>query len=60
MSPFPKKITFVNPCSTPMTLAMELYNWLNDMTKTVKRNDVDLKLFFKKSKINTNNIGFTI
>ena len=60
MSPFPKKITFVNPCSTPMTLAMELYNWLNDMTKTVKRNDVYFNFFLNKSINNDNNIGFTI
>ena len=41
MSPFPKKIGF-NPSSTPMTLAMELYNWLNDMTKIVKLHDVPI------------------
>lgn len=45
MSPFPKKITLANPCSTPMTVAMELYNWLNDMTKVVKSNEVNYILY---------------
>lgn len=40
MSPFPKKASF--PCSTPMTKAMELYNWLNEMTRYVKSNEVRL------------------
>lgn len=52
MSPFPKKIGVVNNinvCATPMSLAMELYNWLNEMTKLVKSTNVKLHIekYFK-------------
>ena len=43
MSPFPKKNTI--PC-TPMTKAMELYNWLNEMTKHYKSKEVKNLSFY--------------
>lgn len=39
MSPFPRKNSN-SVCATPMTVAMELYNWLNETTKSIKLNNV--------------------